>query len=48
MLIDTMFARDMYQLYEINDDIILHYEWLIRSIYQMTSNNRGRNAVGST
>jgi len=23
MLIDTMFARDMYQVYEINDDLLM-------------------------
>jgi len=25
MLIDTMFARDMYQVYEINDDLLITY-----------------------
>jgi len=27
MLIDTMFARDMYQVYEINDDWFIAYCW---------------------
>jgi len=29
MLIDTMFARDKYQVYEINDDWSIDYQWRI-------------------
>jgi len=28
MLIDTMFVRDMYQVYEINDDWLIIFFWL--------------------
>jgi len=40
MVIDTMFARDMYQVYEINDDLFTIEGLLWRSAYNTFALNR--------
>jgi len=44
MLIDTMFARDMYQVYEINDDLLNMLQIALRVASWMKSNKLHLNS----
>jgi len=44
MLIDTMFARDMYQVYEINDDWLIDIQDITENTIILSTNNTCQSA----